>query len=260
MARQLFGVRSVQSVPEITVFFWLIKGLSTAMGESTSDFMVHAMPPIAAVLVGFAGFTTAMVIQLRMRRYVAWAYWLAVVMVGVFGTMVADVLHVGFDVPYWMSAALFAATLAAIFLVWRRAEGTLRVRHCGRRSERRHPAPGLLRLRAAFRRLDRYPGHRVRPFPLECDLRVLARLRAHSAARRIRGRLARQAGPRGRNRGRQRTGRSHSHADDRRARRVPLEHSTGCRGAAFLTGERPRHADQAPRWRSEGCECRAVAF
>lgn len=127
MARQLFSVRSVQRVPEITVFFWLIKGLSTAMGESTSDFMVHAMPPIAAVLVGFAGFTTAMVIQFRMRRYVAWAYWLAVVMVGVFGTMVADVLHVGFDVPYLMSAALFAVTLAAIFLVWRRVEGTLSI-------------------------------------------------------------------------------------------------------------------------------------
>ncbi len=119
--------RGTQRVPEITVFFWLIKGLSTAMGESTSDFMVNAMPPIIAVLVGLAGFATAMVFQFRMRRYVPWAYWLAVVMVGVFGTMVADVLHAGFDVPYWLSAALFAGTLATIFLLWKRVEGTLSI-------------------------------------------------------------------------------------------------------------------------------------
>lgn len=119
--------RGAQRVPEVTVFFWIIKGLSTALGESTSDFMVHATPPIAAVLVGFAGFAAAMVIQFRMHRYVPWAYWLAVVMVGVFGTMVADVLHVGFDVPYWMSAGLFAVSLTAIFLVWSRVEGTLSI-------------------------------------------------------------------------------------------------------------------------------------
>jgi uncharacterized membrane-anchored protein len=127
VAQQPLIARGALRVPEITVFFWLIKGLSTAMGESTSDFMVHVMPPIAAVLVGFAGFAAAMVIQFRMRRYVAWAYWLAVVMVGVFGTMVADVLHVGFNVPYWVSATLFAVSLFTIFIVWRRAEGTLSI-------------------------------------------------------------------------------------------------------------------------------------
>lgn len=127
MTQQPLAARGALRVPEITVLFWLIKGLSTAMGESTSDFMVHVMPPIAAVLVGFAGFAVAMAIQFTMRRYVAWAYWLAVVMVGVFGTMVADVLHVGFDVPYLVSAALFAVALAAVFIVWRSVEGTLSI-------------------------------------------------------------------------------------------------------------------------------------
>ena len=114
-------------VPEITVLFWVIKGLSTAMGESTSDYLVNAMSPVIAVLLGFAGFVVAIIIQFSMRRYVAGAYWLAVVMVGVFGTMVADVLHVGFGVPYALSTPLFAAVLAANFVVWKRVEGTLSI-------------------------------------------------------------------------------------------------------------------------------------
>ena len=114
--------RGLLRVPEITAYFWIIKGLSTAMGESTSDYLVHVMPPVLAVLLGSVGFVVAMVIQFSMRRYVAWAYWLAVVMVGVFGTMVADVLHVGFGVPYLAAAIFFAVVLAANFScgIWRR--------------------------------------------------------------------------------------------------------------------------------------------
>jgi len=114
-------------VPEITAYFWIIKGLSTAMGESTSDYLVHAMPPVAAVGLGFVGFVAALALQFSMRRYVAWAYWLAVVMVGVFGTMAADVLHVGFGVPYFASAALYALVLAAVFITWQRTERTLSI-------------------------------------------------------------------------------------------------------------------------------------
>src|SRR5690348_13172924 len=95
-------------VPEITVAFWVIKGLSTAMGESTSDFLVHAMSPPVAVVIGFAGFVGALALQFAMGRYVAWTYWLAVVMVGIFGTMAADVLHVGLHVPYSASTILYA--------------------------------------------------------------------------------------------------------------------------------------------------------
>ena len=114
-------------VPEVTALFWIIKALSTAMGESTSDFLVNAMNPVVAVVIGFLGFAASMAIQFSRRRYVAWAYWLAVVMVGVFGTMVADVLHVGFGVPYEISASVFAILLALNFVVWRRVEGTLSI-------------------------------------------------------------------------------------------------------------------------------------
>jgi uncharacterized membrane-anchored protein len=119
--------RNALRVPEISAIFWLIKALSTAMGESTSDYLVNTINPVVAVLIGFAGFAVAMVIQFSIRRYVAWAYWLAVVMVGVFGTMVADVLHVGLAVPYELSASVFAVLLALNFFVWSRVEGTLSI-------------------------------------------------------------------------------------------------------------------------------------
>jgi uncharacterized membrane-anchored protein len=121
------AARGALRVPEITVYFWVIKALSTAMGESTSDFAVHAIAPVAAVGLGFIGFVAALTLQLAMRRYVAWAYWLAVMMVGVFGTMAADVLHVGFGVPYILSSALYALVLAAVFWTWNRTERTLSI-------------------------------------------------------------------------------------------------------------------------------------
>ncbi len=114
-------------VPEVTAFFWILKGLSTALGESTSDYLVHALSPVVAVSIGFVAFVVAMVIQFTRARYIAWSYWLAVVMVGVFGTMSADVLHVGFNVPYFASGTIFAIALAAVFIVWRKVEGTLSI-------------------------------------------------------------------------------------------------------------------------------------
>ena len=130
MDRALIGrltVRGALRVPEITAYFWAIKALSTAMGESTSDYLVHAMNPELAVTLGFLGFVAALALQFRVRRYIAWTYWLAVVGVGVFGTMAADVLHVGFGVPYIASSLLYAIALAAVFGGWYRTEKTLSI-------------------------------------------------------------------------------------------------------------------------------------
>lgn len=119
--------RAAVRVPEVTAAFWVTKALTTAMGESTSDFLVHSMPPVVAVLLGAAAFSVALALQLTARRYVPWRYWLAVAMVGVFGTMGADVLHVGLGVPYAVSTVLFAVALAGVFLAWNAAEGTLSI-------------------------------------------------------------------------------------------------------------------------------------
>jgi uncharacterized membrane-anchored protein len=126
--------RGLRKVPQIVALFWVTKALTTAFGESTSDWMVHAMPPVAAVLIGFVVFCIALAVQLRARAYSPWRYWFAVVMVGVFGTMAADVLHVGFGVPYAASTVLFAVVLAAVFLAWHRREGTLSMHSIDTRS------------------------------------------------------------------------------------------------------------------------------
>ncbi|HEY4462791.1 MAG TPA: hypothetical protein VGN41_09020 [Streptosporangiaceae bacterium] len=126
LSRGLTGRRALR-VPEITVYFWVIKAFSTALGESTSDYLVHAMNPKVAVGFGFVGFLVALVLQFSVRRYIAWTYWFAVVMVGVFGTMAADVLHVGFGVPYTESAVLYGVVLLAVFVIWGRTERTLSI-------------------------------------------------------------------------------------------------------------------------------------
>ncbi|HJQ48715.1 MAG TPA: hypothetical protein VJ870_20675 [Amycolatopsis sp.] len=121
------AARGVVRVPAITASFWILKALSTALGESTSDYLVRVLDPIPAVLLGFVAFVVALVWQFSRGRYVAPAYWFAVVMVGIFGTMAADVLHVGFGVSYAAATVLCAVLLAAVFLAWRRREGTLSV-------------------------------------------------------------------------------------------------------------------------------------
>jgi uncharacterized membrane-anchored protein len=113
-------------VPEITALFWVIKVLTTGMGEATSDFLAHTSLVLAG-LIGALGFAVALWLQFRTRRYVAVVYWFAVVMVAVFGTMAADGLHVGLGVPYLVTTVFYAAVLAAVFVVWYRREGTLSI-------------------------------------------------------------------------------------------------------------------------------------
>lgn len=120
-------LRGARRVPQVTALFWLIKALSTAMGEATSDSLVHALHPVPAVTLGFAGFVGALALQFRIGRYSAWTYWLAVVAVGVFGTMAADVLHVGFGVPYTVSSLLYGVALVAVFTGWQATEKTLSI-------------------------------------------------------------------------------------------------------------------------------------
>ena len=118
---------TASKVPEVTFLFWVVKVLTTGMGETTSDFLVRSIEPAVAVGIGAILFAAALVLQLAAARYLPWVYWLAVAMVSVFGTMAADVTHIVLGVPYLVSTIAFAVLLAVVFFVWHRGEGTLSI-------------------------------------------------------------------------------------------------------------------------------------
>ena len=114
-------------VPVIGVGFWSIKLLTTAMGEATSDFFVHRFsPPVVVVIAGLV-FLASLTWQFTRPRYQTLSYWWCVVIVSVFGTMCADVTHVGLGIAYSVSTSAFALVLAAVFILWYRVENTLSI-------------------------------------------------------------------------------------------------------------------------------------
>ena len=113
-------------VPEITVMFWVLKLLTTGMGEAMSDFLGSLSVPLAGA-VGIFGMWIAIRLQLRTREYRAPAYWFAVMMVAVFGTMAADGVHDGVSAPYPVTTTLYALLVAAVFVLWYRSEKTLSI-------------------------------------------------------------------------------------------------------------------------------------
>ena len=123
--RHEFGSSKVPRT--ITPTFWGIKILTTAMGEATSDYFVNRFDPRLAVVCAAVVFIAVLWWQLSRSTYRTVPYWSGVVMVSVFGTMCADVVHVEFGVPYIVSAIAFAILLVALFWAWFRVEGTLSI-------------------------------------------------------------------------------------------------------------------------------------
>ncbi|MEG4576606.1 hypothetical protein QUA56_28605 [Microcoleus sp. N3A4] len=121
--------RRIKKLPEVTIFFWIIKLLTTGMGETTSDYLAHQMNPIFAVALGGSGLVIALVIQFSVRKYIPWVYWLAIIMVAIFGTMAADAIHVVLGVSYLLSTVGFSIVLSIIFAVWYMSEKTLSINH-----------------------------------------------------------------------------------------------------------------------------------
>jgi uncharacterized membrane-anchored protein len=122
------SVRStLNKVPGITALFWVTKILTTGMGETTSDFVVTTIDPVIGVAATFLVLACALIMQFRASHYIPWLYWSTVVLVSVFGTMAADVVHVQFGIGYDVSTVGFAVTLAAVFVVWFRVEGILSI-------------------------------------------------------------------------------------------------------------------------------------
>lgn len=118
---------ALRKVPQITAYFWIVKIITTALGESTSDYLVYSINPYVAVGISALVFALAIAVQFWWPRYNAWVYWLAVTMVAVFGTMGADVLHIVIGIPYLYTTIFFAVSLAIIFWLWWTVEKNLSI-------------------------------------------------------------------------------------------------------------------------------------
>jgi uncharacterized membrane-anchored protein len=113
-------------VPEITLAFWVIKLLTTAGGEATSDYLSLGSHLVGAV-VETGLLVIGLVWQFRVRRYTAAAYWFLAFAIAIFGTGVSDTLHLTVGIPYAGTTLLWAVVLAGIFIVWYRSERTLSI-------------------------------------------------------------------------------------------------------------------------------------
>jgi uncharacterized membrane-anchored protein len=127
------GEYVASKVPQITVLFWVIKILTTGMGEAASDWTVNqgaglpGLGLIGALVLDIAIFVGALVLQFRAPRYIPAVYWLAVTAVAIFGTVAADVVMYVIGVPMWLTCTIYALLAAATFTFWYRSEKTLSI-------------------------------------------------------------------------------------------------------------------------------------
>ena len=119
----------LNKVPEVTALFWVVKILSTTVGETAADFLnsnvglgLSATTAIMALLLA-----AVLVVQFSSKRYVPAIYWLVVVMISVVGTLFSDNLVDNFGVSLWTTSAIFGAGLIASFVAWYRSEKTLSI-------------------------------------------------------------------------------------------------------------------------------------
>ncbi|MGZ0148331.1 COG4705 family protein [Kribbella sp. WER1] len=113
-------------VPAVFVMFWVVKLLTTGIGETASDYLGTVSIPLAAV-IGLGTFSIALYLQLKATTYHPVRYWVTVLGVALFGTMIADGPHVALGTPYWFDSIVYLVLLCGLLTWWRRSEGTISV-------------------------------------------------------------------------------------------------------------------------------------
>lgn len=123
------AMRMLNKVPEVTLYFWVIKIMATTVGETAADLLntklglgLTKTSLLMSVLL-----ISALVLQVQTRKYVPRVYWVAVVLISVVGTLITDNITDHFHVPLQVTTAIFAAALAAVFAVWYTNEKTLSI-------------------------------------------------------------------------------------------------------------------------------------
>ncbi|MFE0758838.1 hypothetical protein ACFW16_33080 [Inquilinus sp. NPDC058860] len=116
-------------VPGVTVDFWLIKLMAVTMGETAADYLAVnlGLGLSATSLIMSAILVATLAVQFAQKRYVPWAYWLAVVMISIVGTLVSDNLVDNLGVTLEATTAIFGLALIVVFAAWFTCEGTLSI-------------------------------------------------------------------------------------------------------------------------------------
>jgi uncharacterized membrane-anchored protein len=123
---RIFPAPLAAKVPEVIFLFWVVKILTTAGGEATSDYL-KTWGNIGGGGTELILFGVALILQFGTRRYRAFAYWFLAYSIAIFGTGVADFLHLDVGIPYAGTTLLWALVLLAIFGIWQHQEGTLSI-------------------------------------------------------------------------------------------------------------------------------------
>ena len=121
--------KMLNKVPEITLYFWIIKIMATTVGETAADFLNADMH------LGLSGTSAVMsvvlaiflIMQIRARKYVPWLYWVVVVLISVVGTLITDNLVDNFGVALETTTIAFGLALLATFAAWYASEKTLSI-------------------------------------------------------------------------------------------------------------------------------------
>src|SRR3954451_7141582 len=127
-ARDL-GKKMLNKVPEITLYFWIIKILCTTVGETFADNLDQTFNLGLTTLTYIMGgvLAVSLFFQFRAQRYVPGLYWLAVVLISVVGTLFSDNLVDGYGISLTTTTPIFAGILAVVFAVWYAMERTLSI-------------------------------------------------------------------------------------------------------------------------------------
>ncbi|MFZ0040951.1 MAG: hypothetical protein WAK93_06580 [Solirubrobacteraceae bacterium] len=123
---RFFPAPVAAKVPEIILVFWVVKILTTAGGEVTSDYL-KTYGNFGGGGTEVALFVIGLVLQFATRRYRAFAYWFLAYAIAIAGTGISDFLHLDVHIPYLGTTILWAVILAAVFWTWQRSEGTLSI-------------------------------------------------------------------------------------------------------------------------------------
>jgi uncharacterized membrane-anchored protein len=123
------GRKMLNKVPEVTIFFWVIKIMCTTVGETAADYLNDNLGfgLTKTTYVTGALLIVLLAVQFRLRRYVPGVYWSVVVVISVFGTLITDNMTDGYNIPLTTSTIVFSIVLAAVFASWYAVERTLSI-------------------------------------------------------------------------------------------------------------------------------------